>query len=220
MALHATESQTEHGLLVEVPFVRSDLAELWASLRPEEHAVGPRFADRRKLTFAAGRFALRRALTAAGVQMADPIVPNHRGAPTLPEHVRGSISHKDALACALVTLDEPGFIGVDVEDHRALEDGVMRMLLTEQERANLPDDAASRCQLVLQTFSLKEALYKAIDPYFGRYIDFLEVEVWPTPDGTARVDLKDVDRSCPLDIDARWFDSGPHVISTVRARRR
>jgi enterobactin synthetase component D len=41
----------------------------------------------------------------------------------------------------------------------------------------------------LLRFSLKEALYKALHPFVCRYIGFLEAEVQPVADGTAKVAL-------------------------------
>jgi enterobactin synthetase component D len=96
-----------------------------------------------------------------------------RGAPDLPAHLVGSISHKDTVAVGLVAHARGDAVGVDVEIDRAPRTDIGRMILRDEERAEV--EALSPDDRVLETllrFSAKEALYKALDRYVGRYVGF------------------------------------------------
>ena len=162
-----------HLVVVDVPCA--------APLHKDEAALSAAWGDKRKTTFAAGRHALRLALARAGVDVDGGIVRDDRGAPLLPPGVRGSLSHKDVVAAALVSTDIDGTIGIDLElvEPRS-RPGLNRLaaqVLTQREQQQLPDDDDGRARACLLRFSLKEALYKALDPWVRRYVGFLEVEV-------------------------------------------
>jgi len=81
---------------------------------------------------------------------------------------------------------------------------VSRYVLNDAERADLGvvlDDVRVETRL---RFALKEALYKALDPFERRFIGFLEVEVWPTADGAATFTLHFVPSVGPVVVDGRW----------------
>lgn len=150
----------------------------------------------RRATFVAGRLALRDALQQAadqgkvGVDPRDPILRTPRGAPLLPPHVSGSISHKRTLAMAAVMPRDGAIqhVGLDLERRPEMSElarpSVARKILTAGELGAL-DDHAMRTgrdplverERVLVHFALKEAVYKAIDPFVERYVRFTEVEL-------------------------------------------
>ena len=170
---------TAFGTLVVV-----DVDAAQAPLHPAEQALTTSFGTKRLRTFTAGRHALRRALDEAGVIVDGAILRDDRGAPVLPPHlghIRASITHKDDVAGALVDVGGAGVVGVDLEvddgRDRAAVDKLARQVLTPREIAALPDDTAARRRALFCAFSLKEALYKAVDPFVRRYVGFLEVEV-------------------------------------------
>ena len=86
----------------------------------------------------------------------------------------GSLSHKRERAAALVAPDDGSGarIGLDLEDAREPRQPIERRVLTARELAAL----ASRRD-VTRVFAIKEAIYKAIDPFVRRYVGFLEVEI-------------------------------------------
>jgi 4'-phosphopantetheinyl transferase EntD len=127
----------------------------------------------------AGRTALREALRREALLDGEPLLRDDRGAPQLPAAAAGSISHKGAWAAALVAPRQPDrSLGVDLEDARGPRIDISRRVLTERELAALAalDEPRRRAELALR-FSLKEAIYKAIDPWVRRYVGFREVEL-------------------------------------------
>jgi phosphopantetheine--protein transferase-like protein len=158
-------------------------------LPPAEEALAASFGPPRRATFVAGRVALRAALERSG--LAAPLIgASPRGAPLLGPHALGSISHKHDVAVGLAAPRGAGdaTIGVDVERLEPLRVDISRRILTELELEGLArSPEASRDRVVRVAFSMKEAIYKAIDPFVSRYVGFREVEL---PDvqvfGTAR----------------------------------
>ncbi len=199
-------------------------------LTPEELELTRPFGVRRLVPFVGGRIAMATALEAAGVipehlSQRPSILATPRGAPKLPEGVRGSISHKSDLAVALVDPDPSNAqwqIGVDVENLALPRTDISRSILTPRELAefqSLPESA--RPFELMARFSLKEALYKALDPYVSRFVGFHEVEVDVHPDGAATPHL--FLREGGLEAELWWtlLDSAPGVIlSTARVTRR
>src|SRR6185503_7008394 len=97
-----------------------------------------------------------------------------RGAPVMPPGWLGSASNKAELSAALVARDDGSGlrIGVDLEHAREPRMPIERRVLTARELAALADRRD-----VTRTFAIKEAIYKAIDPFVRRYVGFLEVEL-------------------------------------------
>lgn len=204
------------GLGVPVP---PALESLLATLPADERAICARWAPKRQATFAAGRQALRLALVEAGV-VADvdavgAIGRDDRGAPVLPDHLAHlrravSITHKDSVAGALVVVDSAVNAGVDTvavgcdleldpesgRDRHSMA-GLARQVLSPHELQALVDDAqqplddVSHRRAVLERFSLKEALYKGLDPFVRRHVGFLEVGVHIDVDGAALFTVPD-----------------------------
>jgi 4'-phosphopantetheinyl transferase EntD len=225
---------TPHGLLVGV---RAPVEPDASCLFDEERALSAGLTGARLRTFLGGRLALRRALERAGLRPG-PILRDDRGAPRLPDGVRGSasISHKDDVAVALFAPEEEGLdvrarVGVDVEIDRPFRVDIARRVLRDGELA-LADglDPLARGRFVLRRFSAKEAVYKAIDPFVRRYVGFREVSLDAAPGAAlgddragAEVELSLEPASpVPLRVDARQIelvlgDATRLVISTARA---
>lgn len=210
--------ETPHGLIAvfSLPHWTSDdeVTALVETLQGDERSVLGRYAVRRKVTYAGGRYALRRALQRLGASGV-VLVANDRGAPILPAGYRGSISHKDTVVAVLAARDESSHIGIDIEDVPGPSDAIADKILTPAELAyvmGLPD--AERALELSLRFSLKEAIYKALDPYVRRYVAYDEVEVWPSADGSARIvtDVLPAGRAAEL----RWQRIGDHVLTTAR----
>jgi enterobactin synthetase component D len=148
-----------------------------ADLAPEERAHYATLGDVRRRTWLAGRIALRRARLAIEPSEPSAVLVGPRGAPLLPRGVAGSIAHKETIAVALAAA-ESYRLGVDVEYDRASRVDISRRILTEREldlAARLGDEGRGRSVRV--AFAVKEAIYKAIDPFCSRYVGFHEVEL-------------------------------------------
>jgi len=154
-------------------------------------------------------------LTRAGFD-APPVLPDARGAPLLPSGIVGSVSHKEALAVALVA-HGPARIGVDVELDGVLRQDISSHVLTEAEVTELaPLVGLSRAREVVLRFSAKEAIYKALDPYVRRFVAFKEVAVRPLSDGRAAVQAHLPSTEGPFAIEVRWLRWEAFVLTTAR----
>ena len=100
--------------------------------------------------------------------------------PVWPPGIVGSITHSRSLALAVVgrRRDVAG-IGVDLELERRVTDQLARrvLLVCERERLAEPDWPT-------MLFAAKEAVYKAVNPLVGEYLEFTDVEVAASTDGT------------------------------------
>ena len=185
--------------------------------------------EKRLNRFIGGRVALRRALRAIEafecnmgnlsdgnsgndaldkcslVQEIGPILADAHGAPNLPQHVHGSISHKDNLGVGVAIIDSSGRVGCDIERCTNSNAAMLaKRVLTDNERKSLGPivdtdnnsevmmscDVQSIEEDIMLRFSFKEAVFKAIHPYLARQVDFDEVEVYPKAGGKAEVFFK------------------------------
>jgi len=211
--------ETEHGTLVALAIDEAEPA--IDEVTAEERALVDEKHPRRQRTFLGGRAALRRALLARGAHTGSILV-DARGAPAVAAPFLGSISHKDTVAIALASARESGgaiAIGVDVEHDRARDTDISRAVLTDRERTALGNAGLDPAREVVLRFSMKEALYKVLDPFLHRYIGFREVEIDPLHDGGARVALALKEGACPVVVDVRWRARDGYFVSTARARR-
>jgi 4'-phosphopantetheinyl transferase EntD len=196
-----------HGACVVVELGDPEAA--IASLLPDEQDHARTLAPLRRRDYVAGRTALHLALAPAGDRGA-PILSDDRGAPILPAGWVGSVSHKAGRAAALVAPVGQGHVGIDLELAVASGQDIARRVLTPREQAALPD----RGRAVTLRFSIKEAIYKAIDPYVRRYVGFTEVELDLTGDVVA------VTTALPFAIEATWREHAGHWLTTARATAR
>ncbi|HLL24135.1 MAG TPA: 4'-phosphopantetheinyl transferase superfamily protein [Kofleriaceae bacterium] len=200
---------TPHGACVLVELAeREDVERALAQLPAEEQAHAATLAELRRREHAGGRFALHHAIG----DFATPILADDRGAPRLPAGWVGSVSHKATLAAALVAPAAGAHVGLDLERAAPPKVDIARRILTPREQAALPVDAVERGRAMTRAFAIKEAIYKAVDPFVRRYVGFLEVEV-------------DVDAGCivtselGLLIEASWCEHAGFWIATARASR-
>jgi 4'-phosphopantetheinyl transferase EntD len=219
---------TTHGWLasLELPPPDSPSAEALIAALPEAESALVRTARPiRKLTFAAGRAVLRSALAAAGAIVAEdvPILADDRGAPLLPDPgFTASISHTDQVACALaerLDADRSFRIGLDVESIDAVPEGAEDLVVTAGERSRLapPGTEARKLELALK-IAIKEAFYKALDPFVRRTMNWTESEVWPRADGTVDARFYLAGGEGPFDADGTWTAEGRRVRAAMRVR--
>jgi len=221
-----------HGRCVGVRIPASAEKAHLAGLADEELAFLETLSPARRPTWLAGRIALHSALRDLGLDHG-PILVTRQGAPELPQTAVGSISHKRTLAVALAAPKVDGLsLGVDIEpipgqppspnesgwDNRP---DISSRVMTPAELATLAavPEGLRRRQVVLH-FSIKEALYKAINPLLGRYVSFQEATVLPHRDGSVAVTLALSKGEGPFAAEARFTEVDGHILVTAAIRPR
>ncbi|HEY7371276.1 MAG TPA: 4'-phosphopantetheinyl transferase superfamily protein [Polyangia bacterium] len=215
------------GVCVAVSLPEMDDFATPPGLHADEIAFVHASSAGRRRSFFGGRVALRAAMAALGAGAADgarAILSTPRGAPAMPPGFVGSVSHKRELAVAIVARAEPTpqvTVGVDVEVARALRADIAPRVLTPAERAALSDlTGDARDAAVLVRFALKEAIYKALDPWVQRLVSFQEVEIVAAPEGGAwRARLTLARGEGPFSIDL-YDASGDGLVLVVAAVER
>ena len=191
--------------LARVPIGQSLGAELpgWSSLLGDEREFALANKPLRHREFVAGRAALRSALRAAGWSGDAALLPLLSGAPKLPEGFTASITHKDGLAFALARpLVDGRTLGLDSEVVGSRErSGIARKVLRPAELQRW-QEAGARWPDLLEQFSVKEAIYKALTPHVPRYIGFEEAEIHV--DGRIELHLKGGEGPFALRSALRW----------------
>jgi 4'-phosphopantetheinyl transferase EntD len=211
-------------------------------LHPRELDLLSDMQPARKLMYAGGRLAIRRALRLAGAATAAdaPILSTPSGAPAVFAGAMGSISHTTGLAAAYVqsTADHGGdgvgggsgnggewwsrrTVGIDVESAaRGVALKIATRVLAPEERATLGVCASmpEHADLLLRV-SIKEALYKALHPLVRRPIRWHSVTVQPMPDGTCTVDVGKLEKQVGMRMaaEASWRLHEGYVVSTAAA---
>jgi enterobactin synthetase component D len=212
---------TPHGVLcaVNIPDRPDPVPEeVLASLHAPERKLATELRMYRQVQYVGGRIAMRGALRQLGAPER-PVLPDERGTPKLPVGFTGSISHKRDLAIAMVARDNGWTLGVDLEDYAPARPNIARAVLRDTELAAIEELPPERAWIeLLVRFSIKESVYKAIDPYVRRYVDFKEAEVETSVDGRALVTLHLQRGEGPFEVDARfdWLDG--RLLTSARIR--
>lgn len=221
--------KSDLGCVVALDLTRVDPAVLEAGEHEAERTVAEKFHPRRKRTFFGGRRALRVALSDAACGDPGPVGHTPRGAPRLPAPTLGSVSHKDDVAAAIAATRGQGFVGIDIEQRdRQSRTDIRKFVLTDEEITQLGNvTGLTAAEELLLRFSLKEALYKVLDPALRRYVGFHEVEVTPAagtePDaGTAEVLYRLKSGDVPTETAMQWHCAStaagtPYFISVALA---
>ncbi|MGE0872192.1 MAG: 4'-phosphopantetheinyl transferase [Kofleriaceae bacterium] len=207
----ATRIETAHGLCSIVDLTDDAIIDALAALPAREQAFAATLSDVRRRDLIVGRTALHDALAQLEPSLAGAaILADDRGAPMLPAGWVGSVSHKGTRAAALVSRDHGARVGIDLELAVAPRQDIATRILTLREQQALLDRGTG----TTLRFSIKEAIYKAIDPYVRRYVAFTEVEL-DVAEGIAHVTS-----TLDLDIDTTWRELDGHWLATARATRR
>lgn len=110
-----------------------------------------------------------------GLGVAEAAIPKRvSGAPLWPEGVTGSFAHDHLVAVAAAGLRKTvGAVGIDVEPATVLPDEMFELVTTTRERERIALDP-SRGRLF---FAAKEAVYKAVHPLDGQFLDYPDIEI-------------------------------------------
>lgn len=144
-----------------VPVTREPV-ELW----PDEEVLMADATLRRRAEFAAGRVAARKAIFALGLP-AIGVGTGADGEPLFPSELRGSISHSNTRAVALIGLAvDYCSVGVDVDDSRPLGDVAAAEVTWEAEVRRIQRAFGFTDRVAAQNFafSAKEAIFKCQFP--------------------------------------------------------
>lgn len=193
--------------------------DILARLHPLEAAHARTLRGYRQVQFVGGRIALREAVGQVGVRV-DALMSDERGAPALPAGVVGSVSHKRDLAIAMVARDHGWRVGVDLEDYGPPRLRIAEHILRAEELAAIaPLPETDRWIALLLRFSIKESIYKALDPYVHRYVGFHEasVDLGLQGDAAVTLHLKGQDEG-PFDVEALYHWWWGRVVTSVRIR--
>lgn len=183
-----------------------------------------RAVEKRRAEFTAGRTVARRALRQLGFG-AVPIPQGADRGPVWPDGIVGSITHCDGL-CAAAVADGSGLLGlgIDAEVVAAMTDEVLRMVTSPAERAMLAALPPSvRAYGGVALFSAKESIHKALNPYTGVMLDFTDVELVLTADGTltvGRLSPAATEAFGTAEVSLVARHQPPHVLSVVVFRPR
>jgi len=211
----------EHGIVaaVHLPDSADPVPDdVLARLHPGEASHARDLRGYRQVSFVGGRLALRLAVQQLGQQPA-AVLPDQRGTPQLPPELIGSVTHKRTLAVAIVARNHGWTLGVDLEEYGPPRLGIVPKVLTPREQqaiANLPE--ARQWLATLVRFSLKESVYKALDPWVRRYVSFHEAEVDPDTDGGAEIALNLANNEGPFSIRARYTWLHGRLLTSVQLR--
>lgn len=146
-------------------------------LRAAERIGIRRMAPARLAAYSSGRRVAREALR--GIGIADAAIARRGRMPIWPAGVAGSIAHSRQLALAVAARRTClAGIGADLERSGRVSAAVAERVLSPAERAQ-----ASAGDLRTLLFSAKEAVYKAVSPLAGEFLEFLDVELAIFPDG-------------------------------------
>ena len=218
----AHDHACSHGIVcaVHIPDSPEPVPERILATLPEAEAVhAASLRGYRQGQFVGGRIALRQALGHLGVRPG-PLLTLERGGPALPADVVGSVSHKRNLAIAMVARDEGWTLGCDLEDYEPMRLRIAKQVLRPEELTAIADvpERDQWIALVLR-FSIKESIYKALDPYVNRYVAFKEASVAPDLEGRAEVALHLEHGEGPFEVEACYHWLWGRIVTSVRIRR-
>ena len=205
----------------------------WQALHPAERQLVATASPKRRTEFAAARVCAHEALRRLD-RPVTPILRGGRGMPLFPEGVVGSLTHCPGLrAAALAESGRVRSLGLDVEAHHPLPDGVLETIALPEEadwiRTALTAEPALRWDMLL--FTAKEATYKAWYPLTRRWLGFAEARLtlrlrttgrgWAEGELTSQilVDPRAVDGGEPLEqLHGKWVMWGEHIASAIVLR--
>jgi 4'-phosphopantetheinyl transferase EntD len=158
------------GVLIGHRLIAADDA---AALSPEEAASLPAQAPTARRASGAVRIVGRRLLAQMGIAPC-PLPKGPSGGPVWPVGVVGSFAHDDRVAvAALAKRMLVATLGIDIEPSGPLPDDLLDVVATARERLILGRDPAAGRLL----FAAKEAVYKAVNPCDGRFLEYHDIDV-------------------------------------------
>lgn len=175
----AIDAMTVPGIVVEHRLI-ADGDEL--ALLPEEMAAFSASVIKVRRASGAARIVARNLLTRFG-QPPCAIRKSVAGMPIWPRGIVGSLAHDSEVALAAMAAQRDFLsVGIDVEPAEPLEAELLEIVATAKERESIVGEPCHGRLL----FSVKEAIYKAVYPLDGTFLDHHDVEV-SLPDRAAAI---------------------------------
>jgi 4'-phosphopantetheinyl transferase EntD len=142
-------------------------------LKPEEALALSRVVVKRRRASGAARIVARQLLFRIGYPGCSlPNAPS--GAPVWPAGVVGSLAHdRDVAVAAVAKVDRIAALGIDVEPAEELPPDLIDYIATPKERRGV-DSQPYYGRLL---FAAKEAVYKAVHPLDGIFLEHHDVEI-------------------------------------------
>ena len=161
--------------LANILVLVANIADVRGEITADEQRAVSRAVEKRRREFAAGRQLARHALGVFGMEATSIPMSEHRY-PIWPHGVVGSISHTgERVGVALAQRRDYAAVGLDLEVRRSVTAGLFRSIMLDSELDRL--STASPEEEVTLAFSCKEAVFKAVNPLCGEFLDFLDVSV-------------------------------------------
>jgi 4'-phosphopantetheinyl transferase EntD len=143
------------------------------ALLPEEFSAFATSVTKVRRASGAARIVARELLRQIG-QPRYAISKSASGAPVWPDGIVGSMAHDAEIAVAAIAQRRDLLsVGVDVEPAEPLDPGLLEIVATTNERSIIQSDP----NLGRLLFAVKEAVYKAVYPLDGLFLDHHDVEV-------------------------------------------
>ncbi len=145
-------------------------------LHPEEQSLTGSMAKKRLEDFKSSRYVASLALNQLGYENFPLLINQHRG-PVWPRTVVGSLTHCDGIAFAVANYNSAvRSIGIDLEAYTTMAPNLYRMICSEQELTHLQQ--FEQPELMAKViFSVKESIYKCLNPLLNEWIDFKDVSI-------------------------------------------
>jgi 4'-phosphopantetheinyl transferase EntD len=186
-------------------------------LSSEEKRISQGFGKKRKEEFSTGRYLAKSLLCKAGCEV-QTIAATERGRPLWPAGISGSISHCDQYCVSAVTSsDDYSSVGIDIEETGRLEYGDCERFMCSAELDHLAAiEPQSRNQMLTIVFSLKEAVYKCLNPVFGKWIDYEDaaVDIASAADGRINIAVAGYGQTADH-LECRYLVAGPYIVTSA-----
>ena len=143
------------------------------ALLPDEQRAFANSVTKVQRASGAARIVARELMSQLGYA-AQPILKSEAGVPIWPAGLVGSLAHSaDVAIAALAWKKDVAGIGIDVEPAEQLAPDLLNLVATDNERRAIAADPYQGRLL----FAIKEAVYKAVNPADGVFLEHHDVEV-------------------------------------------
>ena len=143
--------------------------------------TAPMGAIKRRAEYLAARLCAREALYLHTGQAMLPRQQEHSRIPVWPAQTSGSMSHSHNICAAIVgSVQQWQSLGLDIEKPLSAQRAqrIAKAVLTPEEYSVYQNlDSSLQASYVTQVFSLKESLFKALNPLTGTYFGFQDAQV-------------------------------------------
>ncbi|MFT6733322.1 MAG: 4'-phosphopantetheinyl transferase EntD [Polaribacter sp.] len=147
----------------------------------EEVLLTKKMSEKRLNDFSAGRLSAKQALSKLAIYNYPILIGSNR-APLWPIQVVGSISHsKNICVSAVIQNTNSKALGIDIETIKQIDNDILLLICDETEilhLKNLEKSGYGSCNENAKIiFSIKESIFKCLNPLLSCWIDFKEMQI-------------------------------------------